>query len=152
MCVVSNDSFDDVIGQQIKHRCRQWKYWSKYHVCLQMMKRIKWSSAAKDRVIEYCKGSSDRVQQEDEDQSVATKDRVIECCKKMKIKVLLQRIEWSSAARRWTSKCYYKGSSDRVRQKMKTRCCRRWCSSTKDIEDVPVTVLVADVVEETSRW
>ena len=43
-----------------------------------------------------CKGSSDQVLKEDEDQSVAAKDQLIECYKKMKIKVLLQRIEWSS--------------------------------------------------------
>ena len=62
----------------------------------------------------------------------------------MKIKVLLQMIEWSSVARRWRSKSFYKGSTDWVLQKMKTRWCRSWCSSTEDIEDILVIVTVVD--------
>ena len=82
----------------------------------------------------------------------------------MHIKVLLQTIKWSSAARRWISKCCCKGLSDWLLQededqsvaakdrvieccstsKMKIWCCKRWCSSTEDVEDVPVTVPIAD--------
>ena len=40
--------------------------------------------------------TDDNVDQED--QSIVAKGKAINCCKKIKIKVLLQRIRWSSAA------------------------------------------------------
>ena len=80
-----------------------------------------------------CKGSSDRVLEEDEDQSVATKDEEIE---------VLQEEDQSVATKDQVIECYRIWIS-----KMKTQCCRRWCSSTKYIEDITVNVPVDD-----DRW